>query len=91
LGDLNGELALSLASEMLWTAALISAPLIAVTTLAGLLVSVLQAVTQVQETSLSFVPKLIAAVAVLLTLGGWMLSTLMRFATHSIGNIPAYF
>ena len=70
MGDLGGELALSLTSDMLWTAALLSAPLIAVTTLAGLLVSVLQAVTQIQESSLTFVPKLIAAVVVLLVLGG---------------------
>jgi flagellar biosynthetic protein FliQ len=91
VGDLSGDLALSLTSDMLWTAALISAPLIAVTTLAGLLVSVLQVVTQIQETSLTFVPKLIAAMAVLLTLGGWMMSVLVQFATRTIGNIPGYF
>ena len=53
--------------------------------------AVLQVVTQIQETSLSFVPKLIAAMAVLLILGGWMLATLAQFATRTIGNIPAYF
>lgn len=91
MGDLGGDLALSLTSDMLWTAALLAAPLIAVTTLAGLLVSVLQVVTQIQETSLTFVPKLIAAVAVLLTLGGWMMSTLVQYAIRTIGNIPGYF
>jgi len=91
VGDLGGDLALSLTSDMLWTAVLISAPLIAVTTLAGLLISVLQVVTQIQESSLSFVPKLIAAVAALLILGGWMMSTLVQFATRTIGNIPSYF
>lgn len=91
MGDLGGDLALSLTSDMLWTAVLISAPLIAVTTLAGLLISVLQVVTQIQESSLSFVPKLIAAVAALLILGGWMMSTLVQFATRTIGNIPSYF
>ncbi len=91
MGDLSGSLALSLSADMLWTAALIAAPMIAVTTLAGLLVSVLQVVTQIQETSLTFVPKLIAAMAVLLTLGGWMMSVLVQFATRAIGNIPGYF
>jgi flagellar biosynthetic protein FliQ len=91
MGDLGSDLALSLTSDMLWTAALIAAPLIAVTTLTGLLISVLQVVTQIQEQSLSFVPKLIAAMAVLLILGGWMLATLAQFATRTIGNIPAYF
>ncbi len=91
MGDLGGDLALSLTSDMLWTAAVLSAPLIAVTTLSGLLVSILQVVTQIQENSLTFIPKLIAAVAVLLTLGGWMMATLTQFASRTIGNIPSYF
>jgi flagellar biosynthetic protein FliQ len=91
VGDLGSDLALSLTSDMLWTAALLAGPLIAVTTVTGLLISVLQVVTQIQETSLSFVPKLIAAMAVLLILGSWMMSTLVQFATRTIGNIPTYF
>jgi flagellar biosynthetic protein FliQ len=91
VGDLGSDLALALTANMLWTAALIAAPLIAITSLAGLLFSVLQVVTQIQETSLSFVPKLVAAMAVLLLLGGWMMSTLVQFATRLIGNIPGYF
>ena len=91
MGDLGGELALKLTSDMLWTAVLLAAPLIGITTLVGLLVSILQVVTQVQESSLAFVPKLIAAVAVLLVLGGWMLSTLSQYATSVISSIPNYF
>ncbi len=78
-------------ADMLWTAVLLAAPLIGATTLAALLVRVFQAVTQIQESSLTFVPKLIVAVVVLLTLGGWMLSTLSQFATRLISNIPGYF
>jgi flagellar biosynthetic protein FliQ len=73
---------------MLWTAVLLAGPLIGITTLVGLAVSILQVVTQIQESSLAFVPKLIAAVAVLLVLGGWMLGTLSRYATSVIGGIP---
>lgn len=91
MGDLGSELALALSSETLWTAILLCAPLIGFVTLVGLLVSVLQVITQVQESSLSFVPKLIAAAGVLFVLGGWMLSTLTHFAARIIGNIPAYF
>jgi len=91
MGDLGSELALTLTSDMLWTAIMLAAPLIGVTTLVGLVVSVLQVVTQVQEASLTFVPKLIAAAAVLLLLGGWMMTTLAQFATRLIGNIPNYF
>jgi flagellar biosynthetic protein FliQ len=91
VGDLGSELALALTSDMLWTAILLAAPLLAFTTLVGLVVSVLQVVTQIQESSLTFVPKLIAAAAVLLVLGGWMLATLTRFAERLISNIPSYF
>jgi flagellar biosynthesis protein FliQ len=91
MGDLSGDLALTLASEMLWTAVLLAAPIIGVSTLVGLFVSILQVVTQIQESSLSFVPKLVAAVAVLLVLGGWMMTTLVRYASGLIGNIPTYF
>lgn len=89
--DMSSEFVLALISEMLWTAILLSAPLIAVTTLVGLGVSVLQVVTQIQESALTFVPKLIAAALVLLVLGGWMMMTLAQFATRLIGNIPSYF
>lgn len=91
MGDLGSELALALTSDMLWTAILLAAPLIAITTLVGLGVSVLQVVTQIQESSLTFVPKLIAAVLVLLVFGGWMMMTLAQFATRLIGSIPSYF
>lgn len=91
MGDLSGDLALTLTSEMLWTAVLLCAPIIGVSMLVGLAVSILQVVTQIQESSLSFVPKLIAAVAVLLVLGGWMMTTLVQYASGLIGNIPNYF
>ncbi len=91
MGDLGSELALALTSETLWTAVLIALPLIGITTLVGLAVSILQVVTQIQESALTFVPKLIAAVAVLLLLGGWMMATLAQFASRLIGNIPNYF
>jgi flagellar biosynthetic protein FliQ len=90
MGDLAGDMALAMTSDMLWTAIKLAAPLIGITTVVGLLVSILQAVTQVQETSLTFVPKLIAAATVLLVLGGWMLSLLTDYAINLIANIPNY-
>jgi flagellar biosynthetic protein FliQ len=90
MGDISTSLVLSLSSEMVWTAIIIAAPLIGATLLVGLLVSLLQVVTQIQESSLTFVPKLIVAAAVLLLLGGWMLNTLGQFATHIISGIPDY-
>jgi flagellar biosynthetic protein FliQ len=90
MGDLGGDMALSMTSDMLWTAIKLAAPLIGITTLVGLLVSILQTVTQIQESSLTFVPKLIAASVVLLVLGGWMMSVLGDYAISLIGNIPNY-
>lgn len=81
---------LAMSSDMVWTAIVIAAPLIGATLLAGLTISILQVVTQIQESSLTFVPKLVVAAAVLLMLGGWMLTTLGQFATRLIAGIPSY-
>jgi flagellar biosynthesis protein FliQ len=89
--DLSPDFTLGLMSHMLWTAVLLIGPLIGITTSVGLVISVLQGVTQIQESSLTFVPKLIAAGAVLVALGGWMLRILCDYATNLIGNIPNYF
>jgi flagellar biosynthetic protein FliQ len=87
---MGSDLVLKLLSDVLWNALLIAAPLLAVTLVVGLLVSVVQVVTQVQEASLTFIPKLIAAVVVLITLGPWMLTRLVAYATHLIADIPSY-
>jgi flagellar biosynthesis protein FliQ len=86
--DLGEGMALSMTSEMLWTSIKLAAPLIGITTVVGLLVSILQSVTQIQESSLTFVPKLIAAAGVLLVLGGWMMTVLADYAVQLISNIP---
>lgn len=85
------DLALQLLSDLLWNALLISAPLLAVTLVVGLVVSVVQVVTQVQESSLTFIPKIIAAVLVLVVCGPWMLKRLVGFSVSLISNIPSYF
>jgi flagellar biosynthetic protein FliQ len=87
---MGSDLALQLLSSVLWNALLIAAPLLAVTLVVGLLVSVVQVVTQVQETSLTFIPKIIAAVVVLVVCGPWMLKRLVAFAVNLISNIPNY-
>ena len=74
-------------SEMLVTAAWICAPILGVCLLIGLVVSVLQVVTQIQEMTLTFVPKIIGAVAVMILFSGWMLSRWQGFAMDVIGRI----
>ena len=85
------EHALRLLAELLWTALKISAPLLAVTLVLGVLISVFQVATQIQEQSLSTVPKILAAVVVLVAFGPWMLRTLVSYSIALISQIPASF
>ena len=86
--DVQGDLALKLTADLFWTGLLVSLPVLGLTMLAGLVVSVLQAVTQIQEMSLSFVPKLLVAGAAIIAFGPWMLRTLCRFAVALWSQIP---
>ena len=85
------DLALALTRQMLWTAILIAAPVLLISMLVGLLISILQVVTQVQEMSLTFVPKILTVALVLIGFGPWMMRTLLGFATSTIANIPTSF
>jgi flagellar biosynthetic protein FliQ len=85
------DLALQMLADLLWNALLIAAPLLAVTLVVGLLISVIQVVTQVQEASLTFIPKLVASVVVLVLCGPWMLKRLVAFSASLIASIPSYF
>jgi len=82
---------IQLLSQLVWTAAVIAAPLLLATLGVGLLVSVFQAVTQIQEMSLTFIPKLLAAGIVLVAAGPWMLSRLVAYSASLIAGIPRYF
>jgi len=91
MGDMSTDLAMALSNEMLWTAVLISLPALGLSMAVGLFISIIQVVTQIQEMSLTFVPKIISVAMVLGVAGGWMLMTLVDFAKTVISNIPAYF
>ncbi|MCH8618767.1 flagellar biosynthetic protein FliQ [Undibacterium sp. TS12] len=77
--------------QLLWGALLICAPILICTLLVGLIVSVLQVVTQIQDMSLTFIPKLVATILALTVFGSWMLRKLLIFARELITNIPNYF
>lgn len=88
---MTNDLAIALIDEMLWTALLISGPVLGLSMLVGLLISVFQVVTQIQEMSLTFVPKVLTVALTLVVFGSWMLSTLIEFSRTVIGNVPQYF
>ena len=91
MGELTSDFALALASDMMWTALLVSLPVLLLSMIVGLVVSILQVVTQIQEVSLTFIPKVITVAVTLMVFGPWMLSTVVQFATTLIGGIPQYF
>lgn len=76
-------------NQLLWNVFLISAPLLIACLLVGLLISVLQVATQLQEMTLSYVPKLFVAGLVLVALGPWMLHRVEQFALYAIKLIPS--
>ncbi len=88
---MNSDVAVGLMSAMLWATLKVSAPIFAAALLTGVLVSIVQVVTQVQEMSLTFIPKLLAVVFVLVLLGPWMLRQVASYSTGVITSIPSYF
>lgn len=88
---MSSDLALALSTEMLWTAIFIAAPVLGLSMLVGLLISIFQVVTQIQEMSLTFVPKILTVAITLIVFGPWMLHKLLDFSATVIGNIPMYF
>lgn len=80
--------ALGLMNQLLWNTIIIAAPVLAAALLVGLLVSVLQVATQLQEMTLSYVPKLLASAFVLIALGPWMVGRITQFAVATIQTIP---
>jgi flagellar biosynthetic protein FliQ len=88
---MHTDFALALVNEMLRTALWISMPLLGLSLLVGLVISIIQVVTQIQEMSLTFVPKILAVALTMIVLGPWMMSMLLQFAKTIIGNIPLYF
>ena len=88
---MSTDFALLTLNDMLWTAMVICAPVLGFTLLIGLVISVFQVVTQLQEMSLAFIPKLLVAALTLIAFGGWMLTRLVVFSKTLIANIPSYF
>lgn len=82
------EAAVGWAQKTLWTAALCSAPALIVALLVGLLVSIFQAVTQIHEMTLTFVPKLVAMALVFFITAGWILKMLVQFTIEVFGQLP---
>ncbi len=84
------ELVMQLTTEALKTAALLSAPMLGAALAVGLIVSILQAITQINEQTLTFIPKMIVIGVVLLLAGPWMLDVIQGFTHLLFENIATY-
>lgn len=85
---MNAQTVLTMGQEALMQLLTIAMPVLGAVLLVGLLVSIFQAVTQINEATLAFVPKLIAAVLVFALAGPWMLSTLVDYLRRTLEAIP---
>ena len=85
---MSPEAVASLGQQALWVMFLVSLPLLGVALVVGLLVSLLQAATQLNEMTLSFVPKILAIGLAVVLAGPWMLHVMMDFTTRLLLSIP---
>ncbi|MGG1399047.1 flagellar biosynthesis protein FliQ [Bacillus salipaludis] len=87
---MSTELILRLAQDSIYTILIVIAPVAGVALVIGLLVSIFQATTQIQEQTLAFVPKIVAVFLSLLIFGAWMLQHVVEFAENLLGNLSQY-
>jgi flagellar biosynthetic protein FliQ len=80
---------LDIGREMLWVVTILAAPILGVALAVGLFIGILQAATQIQEMTLSFIPKLASVAAVLFLVSPWMLRVLVDFTQQLYLKIPA--
>jgi len=86
---MNAQQVLAAGQNGLYLLLMVSAPILAVVLVVGLVVAVFQAATQINEATLSFVPKIVAAVAVLGFAGPWMMTTLVEYLQRTLLAIPS--
>ncbi|MFD2171344.1 flagellar biosynthesis protein FliQ [Tumebacillus lipolyticus] len=87
---MSADFIISLGQSAILTLLKMCAPLLGIGLLVGLVVSVFQATTQIQEQSLQFIPKLIAIFVAMIVFGPWMLSLILDFTRNIFGNLNSF-
>ena len=87
---MSSDIIIQIGQNALWIVLLVSAPMLGLGLAVGLLVSVFQATTSIQEATLAFIPKIIAVFVAILIFGPWMLSILVEYFTNIFVNLPLY-
>lgn len=85
---MDAQDAIELTRDALWMGMLVSAPVLLTGMLAGLILGLAQALTQIQEQTVAFVPKLVAMVAILSFTLPWLLTQFLQYSTELIAGIP---
>ncbi|NMB08993.1 MAG: flagellar biosynthesis protein FliQ [Tissierellia bacterium] len=81
---------LKLAQDAIRTVLLVSSPMLVISLIVGLIISIIQAVTQIQEATLAFVPKIMAVLLSLVIFGPWILKVMTQFTLELLNNINYY-
>ncbi len=81
---------IDIARQVVWVIVETSAPMLIVSLIVGLVISIFQTITSIQEQTLTFVPKFLAIMAVLILTGGWMLNNMSELFVELIKSIPQY-
>ncbi|CDQ40101.1 MULTISPECIES: flagellar biosynthesis protein FliQ [Virgibacillus] len=87
---MSSEFVLSLAEKGVFTILLVTGPLLILALAVGLLVSIFQATTQIQEQTLAFIPKIVAVLVGLIFFGPWMLTEMVEFTSDLFQNINQF-
>ena len=85
---MNGDIAINLAMQAMWLGFQLALPFLAASLIVGLVVSILQAATQIQEITLTFVPKAVVTGITLVIAGPWMLDRITSYTTQLFVQIP---
>lgn len=83
---MNEDMVMYLGSEAIKTATLLAGPMLIAAMVIGIVISVLQAITQINESTLTFIPKIFAVILVLVVMAPWMLKVLQDYATTVFGS-----
>jgi flagellar biosynthetic protein FliQ len=81
---------IDIARQVVWVIVKTSAPMLIVSLVIGLIISIFQTITSIQEQTLTFVPKFLAIMLVLILCGGWMMGSITELFVHLLQNIPEY-
>lgn len=87
---MSGELVIQIGQEALMVVMIVAAPMLGLGLIVGLMVSVFQATTSIQEQTLAFIPKIIAVFVAILVFGPWMLQIMTQYVTGILVNLPSY-